>query len=57
MFGVQVPRNEKEACELDQKYAELNLPKQWEEAEKEEIAVLDEYEAFYSHGNGMTRLF
>ena len=27
MFGVQVPRNEKEARELDQKYAELNLPK------------------------------
>ena len=27
MFGVQVPRNEKEAHELDQKNAELGLPK------------------------------
>ena len=57
MFGVlQVPRNEKEACGLDQKHAELGLPKGWEEAEKEEIAALDEYEAFYSHRNGTTRL-
>ncbi|WP_371068099.1 hypothetical protein, partial [Salmonella enterica] len=32
-FGVQVPRNEEEARQLDNRYAELGTARKWEEAE------------------------
>ena len=49
MFGVQVPRKEKEARELDVKYDNLKLPKRWDIAECQEIDSLKEYKTFKRH--------
>ena len=47
-FGVQVPRNHKEAVWLDQK----NGNSKWKEAEKKELLQLDEYNTFKDMGKG-----
>jgi len=47
MFGVQVPRNHKEAMELDQK----NGNTKWADAEKLEIEQLQSYETFEDNGS------
>ena len=49
-FGVQVPRKEKEARELDKKYEEKGLEPKWREAEKTEIDQLNTYNTFKNHG-------
>ena len=45
-FGVQVPRTEQEARELDKKYIEKGQDPKWRDAEKKEIDQLNEYETF-----------
>ena len=47
-FGVQVPRNPKEAAELDLKYNQTK----WADAQKTELDQLDEYGTFKSIGKG-----
>jgi len=47
-FGVQVPRNEKEARLLDEK----NGNTKWADAEKKEVEQLNEYNSFESKGKG-----
>ena len=46
MFGIQVPRNHKEAVELDNK----NGNRKWQDAEDLELDQLDEYETFNDIG-------
>ena len=48
MFGVQVPRNEKEANYLDQK----NGNTKWKDAREAEIAKLFDYSTFKDMGEG-----
>ncbi|WP_371068332.1 hypothetical protein, partial [Salmonella enterica] len=51
-FGIQVPRNEKEAEDLDAKYvASFGTPK-WREAEELEVASLLDYDSFEDKGKG-----
>ena len=50
MFGVQVPRNEKEARELDKKYLATGGTAKWAEAEKTEVGKLHEYNCFKDNG-------
>ena len=57
MFGVQVPRNEKEAYELDKK----NGNSKWQDAMTEEIKSLNQYDTFQDKGkipflNGYKRI-
>lgn len=48
MFGVRVPRNHKEAVQLDTE----NGNTKWQDAEKTEIAQLQEYQTFHNVGRG-----
>ena len=47
-FGVQVPRNENEARELEKKFGHTK----WAAAEKVEVDQLNDYESFRNHGRG-----
>ena len=47
-FGVQVPRNHKEAMWLDEKEGKHG----WQESEQEELESLDSYESFKDMGKG-----
>ena len=51
MFGVRVPRNEKEARMLDEEYVKLGLPPKWRLSEESEINSLSEYETFRNYGS------
>ena len=51
-FGVQVPRNEKEAEALDAKYMASFGTAKWREAEKIEVASLLDYDSFQDQGKG-----
>ena len=46
MFGIQVPRDHKEAVMLDEK----NGNSKWQDAEKKELVQLDEYDTFIDKG-------
>ena len=49
-FGVRVPRNEKDARELDKICVEKFGEAKWDIAEKTEVGKLNEYESFKDIG-------
>ena len=49
-FGVQIPRNEREARELDKKYIDAGTEAKWFKAEVTEIDKLNEYNSFKPYG-------
>jgi hypothetical protein len=54
MFGVQVPRNEEEARELDRIYKQKIGIEKWKLAEEAEVESLNEYDTFHDRGTGRT---
>jgi hypothetical protein len=52
MFGIQVPRNEEEARELDKIYKEKFGIEKWKLAEEDEVDSLNEYDTFKDRGIG-----
>ena len=52
MFGIQVPRNEEEARELDKIYKEKIGIEKWKLAEEAEVESLNDYDTFQDRGVG-----